>query len=77
MTETQHPSKGKGLRDIGHKMSMVLDTKKPNFWLSMEIVVLYLVPYDTLLQNATDVITKSYSFVTKPDIYYKMQEICY
>ena len=68
--------------DIGHKMSMVLDTKKPNFWLSIEVVVSYLLHYDTLLQNTAVLIqnptfiTKCDNFVTKCDVYYKMRR-CY
>ena len=65
--------------DIWHKMSMVLHTKKPNFWLSIEVVVLYLLHYDHLLQNAAVLIqnptfiTKCDNFVTKCDVYYKMR----
>ena len=44
-----------GLRDIQNNMSMVLDTS-------------YLTHYDSLLQNATDIITKCDSyFITKCD----------
>ena len=51
------PSSGEGFRDIHHSMSTVLDPG-----------VLYLIHYDTLLQNATDIITKCNSyFITKCD----------
>ena len=56
-------SKDEGLRDIGHSMSI------GNLILSVNIVtVSYLIHYDSLLQNATDVITKCGSyFITKCD----------
>ena len=44
--EINSPSKEEGLRDIRHKISMVLDTK---FWESMVVVVSYLFHYKTLL----------------------------
>ena len=65
--------------DIGHKMSMVLDTKKPNFWLSIQVVVnrgtwfimtfcykMRQFCYKTrhLLQNAT-ILLQSVTFITK------------
>ena len=56
-------SKEEGLRDIGHSMSigsLILGVNN--------VTVSYLIYYDRLLQNATDIITKCYSyFVTKCD----------
>ena len=65
-------ARDKGLRDIGHS------TNIGNLILGVNSVTLsYLIPYDSLLQNATDIITKcnSYfikkcaSFITKCDSY--------
>ena len=48
-TETYSFLKDRGLRKIGHKISMVLDKRLSE---SVVIEVSYLVHYDTLLQNA-------------------------
>ena len=48
-TETYSSLKDRGLRKIGHKISMVLDKRLSE---SVVIEVSYLVHYDTLLQNA-------------------------
>ena len=51
---------------------MVLDTEI-KFWESIVFAVSYLLHYDTLLQNARDVITKcGRYFITKCNVYYKM-----
>ena len=54
-------SKDEGLRDIGHIMSignLILDVNN--------VAVSYLIRYDSLLQNVTDIITKCDSkFITK------------
>ena len=53
-------SKDKGLRDIGHIMSI------RNLILGINsVTVSYLIHYDSLLQNARDIITKC-------DVYYKL-----
>ena len=39
------------------------------------VTVSYLIRYDSLLQNATDVITKCDSFIIKCDSYYKMRRL--
>ena len=59
--------KDKGLRDIGHIMSI------ENLILGVSsVVVSYLIRYDSLLQNATDIITKCDSkFITKCDNFIK------
>ena len=56
-------SEGEGLRDTGHIMSI------RNLILGVNsIAVSYLIHYDSLLQNATDIITKYDSkFITKCD----------
>ena len=61
-------SKDKGLRGIGHSMSI------GNLTLSVtSVTVSYLIHYESLFQNATDIITKCDSyFITKYD-YYKLQ----
>ena len=42
--------------------------KEIGFWESTVLTVSYLIHYDTLLQNATDIITRCYSyFITKCD----------
>ena len=48
-TETYSSLKDRGLRKIGHKISMVQDKRLSE---SVVIAVSYLVHYDTLLQNA-------------------------
>ena len=63
--------KDKGLGDIGHIMSIRKLILGAN-----GVTVSYLILYDSLLQNATDIITKCDSyFITKCDrfFYYKMQ----
>ena len=59
--------KDKGLRDIGHIMSI------ENLILGVNsVVVSYLIRYDSLLQNATDIITKCDSkFITKCENFVK------
>ena len=47
--ETYSSLKDRGLRKIGHKISMVQDKRLSE---SVVIAVSYLVHYDTLLQNA-------------------------
>ena len=63
-------SKDKGLRGIGHSMSI------GNLTLSVtSVTVSYLIHYESLFQNATDIITKCDSyFITKYD-YYKLLQI--
>ena len=52
-----HPlSKDEGSKNIGNNISMALETRK-SCW-SIVVAVSYLVHYDTLLQNATNIITK-------------------
>ena len=67
--------KSEGLKDIGHSLSI------GNLILGIySVTVSYLICYDSLLQNVTDIITKcdSYfitkcdSFITTCDSYYKM-----
>ena len=43
------------------------------------VAVSYIVHYDTLLQNATDVITKcdSYFILNPKEVYYKMRQFYY
>ena len=62
-----HPSSKKERpRHISNNMSMKLNTRE--FWESIVVVVSYIVHYNTLLQNATDIITKCNSFfITKCD----------
>ena len=82
-----HPnSKEEVSRDIGHKMSMVRNTRKSNFgsqhWLRIYvsfIMTLYYKMRQILLQNVrcillqnTTVITKCDYFITKWDVYYRM-----
>ena len=66
----EHPlSNGERFRDIQHSISTVLAP-----WVS------YLIHYGTLLQNATDIITKCDSyFITKygKKVYYKMHQVFY
>ena len=58
------------LKDIGNSMSI------GNLILGVNsVTVSYLIRYDSLLQNATDVITKCDSFITKCDSYYKMRQL--
>ena len=69
-------SKDEALKNIGHSMSI----RNLIFGVS-SVSVSYLIRYDSLLQNATDVITKRdsyvttkcHSFITKCDSYYKMR----
>ena len=51
-------AKNKGRRNNGHIMTMVLDTQKIYFGLSIVATVSHLVHYSTLFQNTTAVITK-------------------
>ena len=65
-TEIHPPSKDEELKVNRFKMGMVLDTRWS--WESIVIMVSYSVHYDTLVQNATDIITKCESyFITKCD----------
>ena len=41
------------------------------------LTVLYLIHYNSLLQTATDIITKCDSFITKCDSYYELQPFYY
>ena len=61
VTKNTRPSEG--LNDIGHSMSI------DNLILGVNsVTVSYLIHYDSLLQNATDIITKCDSyFITKCD----------
>ena len=64
----QLSSKEEGLRQIEHNMSVVLGTRtQGNLFLKVNsVTVSYLVHYDTLLQNATDIIAICDScFITK------------
>ena len=60
MTDIYTLSKEEGPNEIGHKMSMVLGTRK--FWKSIVASVSYLVHFNTLVLNAADIITKCDSF---------------
>ena len=51
-------AKNKGRRNNGHIMTMVLDTQKIYFGLSIVATVSHLVHYSTLFQNTTAAITK-------------------
>ena len=65
------------LRNIGHSMNVLLDTTKSNFE-SQARFFSYLVHYDTLLQNLTDIIIKcDDSFITKCDSYYYRHRFYY
>lgn len=84
---THASSNNKGVRDIGNRISIVLDTKK-SFWEPTVTIVSNFVHYDTLLHNATDLyykkrqkfvtkhlsffVTKYNSFITKHNSYKKM-----
>ena len=50
-------SKDEGLKDIGHRMSIRS--------LILGVTVWYLIRYDSVLQNATDIITKCDSYFVK------------
>ena len=81
-------SNDEGLRGIGHSMSIGNLILRVN-----RVTVSYLIHYDSLLQNATDIITKwdSYfitkcvrffikncdNFITKCDSYYKLRRFYY
>ena len=73
-------SKDKALKNIGHSMSI----RNLIFGFN-SVTVSYLIRYDSLLQNTTDVITKCDScFIAKCDsynkmrqFYYKMRRFCY
>ena len=61
-------SKDEALKNVEHSMSI----RNLIFGFN-SVSVSYLIPYDSLLQNTTDVITKCDSyFITKWDSYYKM-----
>ena len=63
--------KDEGLKDIGHSMSI------ENLILGVySVMVSYLICYDSLLQNATDIITKCDSFFLQnaTKVYYKMRQ---
>ena len=68
-TEIHPLSNGEGLRTNGYKMTdHGTRHKKMKFWETIAIVLSYLVHYNNLLQNATDIITKCDSyFITKCD----------
>ena len=73
-------SKDKGLKNIGHSVSI----RNLIFGVS-SVTVSGFTRYDSLLQNATDVITKCVwffitkcdSFITKCNTYYKIPRFCY
>ena len=58
-------------------MSMVLDAGRSSFWKSLVVVASYLAHYNTLLQNATDVITECLSHLIQnaTNVYHKMQQL--
>ena len=74
-------SKDEGLKDMGHSMSI------GNLILGVNsVTVLYFIRHDSLLQNATDIITKCDSyfitkcdrfFITKYDSFYKIRRFYY
>ena len=67
-------SKDEGLRDIGHIMSI------GNLLLGVNsVAVSYLIHYDSLLQNATDIMTKCGSNLLQnaTEVYYKMCQVFY
>ena len=56
------PSADEGLSDIGHSMSI------PNLIFGVNnVTVLYLIRYDSLLQNVSN-------FITKCNVYYKLRQ---
>ena len=57
-------SKDQGPKDIGHKMGIVVDTRKFEFWELVVFLDSYLVHYYISLQNATDAITKCNGYFT-------------
>ena len=58
------------LKNIGHSMSL-----RNLLFAVNSVTVSYLIHYDRLLQNATDVITKCGSyFITKCHVYYKLRQ---
>ena len=61
------------VKDIGNSMSI------GNLILGVNsVTVSYLIRYDSLLQNVTDIIAKCDSyFITKCNSYYKLQRFCY
>ena len=62
------PTTNRGLKDIGHSMSMVLNTKKSAFKSQQWFAVSNLIHYYTSLHNARDIITKCDNyFLTKCD----------
>ena len=67
-------SKDEGLRDIGHNISI-----RNLILVASSVTVSYLIHHDSLLQNATDIITKSDSYlITKCGrSYYKMRQDFY
>ena len=81
------PSNEKGLRDIGHSMSMVLDTRKSVFgrqrWLQFPIsfiMTLYYKIRQILLQNATAMLLQNgikVCYKMHQVFYYKMWQFYY
>ena len=67
-------SKDEGLKNIGHSMSI----RNLIFGVN-SVTVSYLIHYDSLLQNATDIITKcsSYFIIRSTEFYYKMRQVFY
>ena len=67
-------SKGEGLRDIGHSMSIVV-----NLILGVNsVTVSYLTHYDSLLQNATDILLQNATAILLQNgtgVYYKMPQV--
>ena len=79
MTEMHQYSKDDGTINTGHKISMVLDTRKSNFgsqyWLRFHIQFIVTLDYkmqQILLQNATAILLQN---ATK--VYYKIRQIFY
>ena len=68
-------SKDEGLKDIGRSMrikNLILRVNSVTVW--------YLIRYDSLLQNATYIITKCDSYIllqNATEVYYKMHQVFY
>ena len=60
------PSKEKGLRDIGHAKALTRH-KKIFSWVLAMVTASYLVYYDALLQNETDITKRDNYFITNQD----------
>ena len=70
------PSKEEGPRDIGNNMSMILDTREPDFvsqqWLQFHIWFIMTL-FSKCDRYDNYFITKCDSFITKCVVYYKMR----